>query len=141
MSLVEILVVIAILSLAIIPIFNFFHGQTRQSSQAGALLATHTHALELLDGQVDRLRAGRFRSAPVELGPREESMDWGRGKVTVSEWIRCRPTSCVKGLWKVEVRLRWKEGDGEGSRDRELAMGRLVSDPAVGWDLPEGAPR
>lgn len=137
MSLVEILIVIAILSLSIIPVFHFFRGQRLQSSQAGSMLATHSHALEVLERQVSRLHGSRFRLKARVEGPEEREMDWGKGKVAVEERVEIRPSSYVTGLWRIDVHLAWRRPGGEGERRRELHLSRLVSDPSIGWKLPK----
>lgn len=129
MTIIEILVVLAIIALAVLPMIALHRGQTYQAAQAGTLLRAHSLLLELSVEATGRLHSGRFRGGAFSVGPLTKRYPWGKGEIEVEETVSVTPSSLTTGLWEVKASIGWKERRGNTEIEQRRRMITLVADP------------
>jgi len=144
MTLIEVLVVVAILGFGLVPLIGLFTGQSRQASQSIYLLNAHGHALQRLRRTESELHTSRFPAELVDsVRHTRFTTSWGHRDGTpdvVDETVVCRPSDVTDGLVVVDVTVAWTESRGDGVRDcsHHLMHGTCI--PTVGQEaLPWAA--
>lgn len=127
LSLVELLVGLVVFTLAFLPIVGLFQGQTRQVGLTRHHLMAQEKAHALLEGAVDALILCRFQTPPPGAGEEGDADAEGfRGRLDASS------IADAPGLWTLRATVRWAE-ERDGRRfEKELVLGRLLSDPEGG---------
>ena len=129
-SLVEILIVLAIVALAMFPIMTLHQGQTFQAAHSGETLRAHSLLLELLIEAEGRLVARRFNGGAFDLGPITREYPWGKSTVEVEQRVSVSPCKNSTGLWSIEASIAWKERQGNEWIDKRRSLSSLLADPS-----------
>ena len=138
MTLIEVLVVMAVLSIGLIPIIGLYTGQSKQASQSVYLLNAHTHLLCLLQQTESELHSCRFDIEEMgSVRSRMITTSWGhvdKAKVLVQETVSLSPSELREGLIIIEAKVSWKESRGNVVANCHHELTHLLCSPRVGQE-------
>ena len=145
-SLVEVLIALAILTFAFVPVVQMTTSTTRQSAFSEFHIFWQARAGRILEkfGQYEYPYLLKWRRAdgtlPVEFTEPALPVEYSR---MLDHWAEaCRFEEVEPGLGKLTVTIRWSFPTDRpppgGERAHELVMSRLVSRPVMTWEAREG---
>ena len=129
LSLVELLIVAAIIALALIPILTLVSSRTNQAIGTGNNACAHNHLLNLLRRQESKLYAMAFSKEAQKNKKNTTTVNWGVNEFKVDEEISIAPCTELSNLWKLRVTVRWQERRGSKTIDQVQSLLRLVANP------------
>ena len=133
-SLLEVLMVVAIMTAVLLPLFDLFSLQRRQVSSAGEEVAFHSYAIQRLVEEESRLNVLRFPPGGVKTQKEVRPPGYGR---SIFETMSVTSVPDCTGLWKLTVELSWTSAVAVGAK-RELSLTKLVVDRSLATRLPIG---
>ena len=129
LSLVELLIVAAIMALALIPILTLVSTRTNQAIGTGNHACAHNHLLNVLRQQESRLYAQLFDREVKRDETRTVEVNWGLTNLNLEEEISVVHCSELTDLWKIRATIRWKEKRGTKSVEQIQSLIRLIANP------------
>ena len=131
-TLVEVILVLAIVAIAMLPMAVLYRGQSFQTVQAGGVLRAHALLLELAATAEAGLYASRFRRGAFTEGPVRRNYPWGDNgsEIEVEQTVSVAPSADTTGLWEISCTVRWTESRGGKAVPRKRNLVRLVADPS-----------
>ena len=129
LSLVELLIVAAIMALALIPILTLVSSRTNQAIGTGNNACAHNHLLNLLRRQESKLYAMSFSKEAKKNEIRTTTVNWGVKEFTVDEELSTAPCTELSNLWKLRATVRWQEKRGSKTIEQAQSLLRLIANP------------
>jgi type II secretory pathway pseudopilin PulG len=133
-TLLEVLLVVAIMTTVLLPLFDLFSLQRRQVTSAGEEVAFHSYAIQRLAEEESRLNVLRF---PPGVGKTRKEVRPPGSNRSIIETMSVTSVPDCTGLWRLTVELSWTSVLTSGA-NRELSLTKLVVDRSLATRLPIG---
>ncbi len=132
MSLIEVLIVTAILALSLIPILGMFHSRSVQAKGTGHRTRAHSHLMNALQNQESKLYASSFSPSVISSDEREIEVTWSGTKVKLSELMTTERCSDLSAMWRIAAELTWMEMCNGKFVQRSHSLVRYLANPQGG---------
>jgi hypothetical protein len=134
LSLLEVLLVVAILSAMLLPLFQLFSLQRTQVASAGHQVLMNSFALQRLAEEESRMNVLRFTD---KMGTVRRTVRPRGAAVSVEETMSVSAVADCTGLYAITVELGWTEVTA-GSARRQIELTRLIVDRGLATRLEVG---
>ncbi len=129
LSLVELLIVAAIMALALIPILTLLSSRTNQAIGTGHNACAHNHLLNTLRHHESRLYAMAFSTKAEKTASRNVKVNWGDSELTLLEEVTVEHCIELPELWRLRATITWSERNGSKTVNRSQNLVRLIANP------------